>query len=32
MAVRLVQNSPDGQAQYVTTARASEMQRLETRT
>ena len=28
-AVRLVQNSPDGQAQYVTTARASEMQRLE---
>ena len=26
-AVRLVQNSPDGQAQYVTTARASEMQR-----
>ena len=29
-AVRLVQNSPDGQAQYVTTARASEMQRLET--
>ena len=31
-AVRLVQNSPDGQAQYVTTARASEMQRLETRT
>ena len=31
-AVRLVQNSPDGQAQYVTTARACEMQRLETRT
>ena len=31
-AARLVQNSPDGQAQYVTTARASEMQRLETRT
>ena len=31
-AVRLVQNSPDGQAQYVTTARASEMQRKETRT
>ena len=31
-AVRLVQNSPDCQAQYVTTARASEMQRLETRT
>ena len=31
-AVRLVQNSPDGQAQYVTTARASEMQRLKTRT
>ena len=29
-AVRLVQNSPDGQAQYVTTARACEMQRLET--
>ena len=29
-AVRLVQNSPDGQAQYVTTARASEVQRLET--
>ena len=29
---RLVQNSPDGQAQYVTTARACEMQRLETRT
>ena len=29
-AVRLVQNSPDGQPQYVTTARASEMQRLET--
>ena len=29
-AVRLVQNSPDGQAQYVTTTRASEMQRLET--
>ena len=29
-AVRLVQNSPDGQAQYVTTARASELQRLET--
>ena len=28
-AVRLVQNSPDGQAQYVTTARACEMQRLE---
>ena len=28
-AVRLVQNSPDGQAQYVTTTRASEMQRLE---
>ena len=28
-AVRLVQNSPDGQAQYVTTARASEVQRLE---
>ena len=28
-AVRLVQNSPDGQAQYVTTARAAEMQRLE---
>ena len=28
-AVRLVQNSPDGQAQYVTTARASEMQHLE---
>ena len=28
-AVRLVQNSPDGQAQYVTTARASEMRRLE---
>ena len=28
-AVRLVQNSPDGQAQYVTTARASEMKRLE---
>ena len=25
--VRLVQNSPDGQAQYVTAARASEMQR-----
>ena len=31
-AARLVQNSPDGQAQYVTTARACEMQRLETRT
>ena len=30
--VRLVQNSPDGQAQYVTTARASEMQPKETRT
>ena len=29
-AVRLVQNSPDGQAQYVTTARASEVQHLET--
>ena len=29
-AVRLVQNSPDGQPQYVTTARASELQRLET--
>ena len=28
-AVRLVQNSPDGQAQYVTTARASEVQHLE---
>ena len=28
-AVRLVQNSPDGQAQYVTTARACEMRRLE---
>ena len=28
-ALRLVQNSPDGQAQYVTTARACEMQRLE---
>ena len=28
-AVRLVQNSPDGQAQYVTTTRASEMQHLE---
>ena len=27
--MRLVQNSPDGQAQYVTTARASEVQRLE---
>ena len=29
-AVRLVQNSPDGQPQYVTTARACELQRLET--
>ena len=28
-AVRLVQNSPDGQAQYVTTTRASEVQHLE---
>ena len=27
--MRLVQNSPDGQAQYVTTARASEVQHLE---
>ena len=30
--VRLVQNSPDGQAQYVTTVRASEMQPKEIRT